>query len=107
MHTFSLRDLPDHVAELAEDAEAGKLSLVTRDGAPVFVAVPFDDALLRGGVKLALAVKLFDEETLSLGQAARLAGVGVVEFMDRLAELHIPVARLRPGELEQELGAFG
>jgi predicted HTH domain antitoxin len=107
MHTFSLRDLPGQVGELAADAQAGKLSLVTRDGAPVFVAVPFDEALLRGGVGLALAVKLFDEETLSLGQAARLAGLGVLDFMDRLAELRIPVARPRPGELEQELDAFG
>lgn len=61
MHTFSLHDLRDRPNELVRDAQAGKLSIVTQGGEPVFVAVPFDEALLRGGVNAALAVKLFDE----------------------------------------------
>ncbi len=107
MHTFAATDLHEHAAELVRDAEAGKLSLVTKDGLPVFVALPFDDALLREGVQTALAVKLFDEEALSLGQAARLAGMDQLAFMERLAALRIPVGRPRPGELEQELETFG
>ncbi|HYE36214.1 type II toxin-antitoxin system prevent-host-death family antitoxin [Methylocaldum sp.] len=107
MHTFTIRDLRDRTGELVRDAEAGKLSVVTKHGQPIFVAVPFDEILLREGVNVALAVKLFDEEALSLGQAARLAGMSVVNFMDRLAELHIPIGRPRPGDLEQELDAFG
>jgi predicted HTH domain antitoxin len=106
MHTFALGDLPEHTGELAREAEAGRLSVVTRDGEPIFVAVPFDETLRREGVNVALAVKLFDEEALSLGQAARLAGLSVPDLMDRLAELGIPVARPRPEELEQELAAF-
>lgn len=107
MQTFNLRDLTSRADELARDVEAGKLSLVTQNGQPIFVAVPFDETLLREGVNMALATKLFDEETLSLGKAARLAGMGVVEFMDHLAALHIPIARPQPGELEQELESFG
>lgn len=38
--------------------------------------------------------------------AARLAGLSVVDFMDDLAQLHIPVARPRTGELESELASF-
>ena len=71
------------------------------------VVVPFDEALVREGVNVALAIKLFDEETVSLGKAARLAGMGLVEFMDILAALRIPVARPLPGELEKELESFG
>jgi len=107
MHTFTASDLHEHTAELVRDAEAGKLSLVTKDGLPVFVALPFDDALLREGLQAALAIRLFDEETLSLGQAARLAGMDVLEFMDRLAALRIPVSRPRPGDLELEIEVFG
>lgn len=107
MHTFAASDLHEHTAELVSDAEAGRLSLVTKDGLPVFVALPFDEDLLREGIRTALAVKLFDEETLSLGQAARLAGMDKIAFMDRLAVLRIPIARPRPGELEQELETFG
>jgi len=107
MHTFTTRDLREGTHELVLDAEAGKLAVVTENGQPLFVAVPFDDVLLRGGVNLALAVRFFDEEMLTLSQAAHLAGMGRMDFMARLAELHIPIARPRPGELERELETFG
>lgn len=106
MQTFTIRDLRDRTGELVRDAEAGKLSIVTKHGQPVFVAVPFNENLLKNGVNLALAVHLFDEESISLGKAARLAGLSVVAFMEHLAQLHIPVARPRPGELESELASF-
>jgi predicted HTH domain antitoxin len=107
MRTFTANDLHEHADELVRDAEAGELSLVLKDGQPVFLALPFDETLLREGLQTALAIKLFDEETLSLGQAARLAGMDVMAFMERLAALRIPVARPRHGELEQALEAFG
>ena len=106
MQTFTIRDLRDRTGEIVRDAEAGKLSVVTKHGQPVFVAVPFDENLLKNGVNLALAVHLFDEESISLGKASRLGGLSVVEFMDHLALLHIPVARPRSGELESELASF-
>ena len=61
--------------------------MVTQDGQPIFMVVPFDEILVREGVNVALAIKLFDEETISLGKAARLAGMSVVEFMDCLTTL--------------------
>jgi len=107
MQTFSVRELRDHTADLVQAAESGKRSIVTRHGQPVVIAVPFDEELLREGVALALATKLFDEEAISLGKAARLAGMSLPDFIDHLGRLHIPVARPRPGELEQELKPFG
>jgi prevent-host-death family protein len=106
MQTFTIRDLRDRTGELVRDAEAGKLSIITKHGQPVFVAVPFDENLLKSGINVALAVRLFDEESISLGKAARLAAMNVADFMDHLAQLHIPVARPQPGELEQELESF-
>jgi predicted HTH domain antitoxin len=57
--------------------------------------------------RLDLAVKLFDEEAISLGKASRLAGMPPAAFMDHLRSLGIPVARPAPGELEEELTRFG
>jgi len=107
MQTFTIRDLRDRTGELVRDAEAGKLSLITKHGQPVFVAVPFDETLLKSGVNVALAIKLFDEETISLGKAARLANMSHSAFIDLLGSMHIPVARYEPGELEKELENFG
>lgn len=106
MQTFTIRDLRDRTGELVRDAEAGKLSIITKHGQPVFVAVPFDQNLLKNGVNVALAVKLFDEEKISLGQGAKLAGMSHSAFIDLLGGLHIPVARLESGELERELADF-
>jgi prevent-host-death family protein len=107
MQTFTIRDLRDRTGELVREAEAGHLSVVTKHGQPVFVAVPFDENLLKNGINVALAVRLFDEESISLGKAARLADMSLADFMDHLAQLRIPVARPRPGELERELESFG
>lgn len=106
METFTIRDLRERTGELVRGAEEGKLSIVTKHGQGVFVAMPFDEAMLRSGVRVALAVKLFDEEALSLGKAAKLAGVSQSEFINHLGALRIPLARYEADELAQEVAAF-
>lgn len=106
MDTFTIRDLRERTGELIRDAEAGRLSIVTKHGQPVFVAVPFDESLLKAGVRVALAVKLFDDDVLSLGRAAKLSGMPQGEFIDHLGALKIPVVRYGKEELQQELAAF-
>lgn len=106
METFTIRDLRERTGELVRGAEAGKLALVTKHGEGVFVAMPFDEALVRSGVRVALAVKLFDEEAISVGRAAKLAGVSRIEFINHLGALRIPLARYGADELAQELADF-
>lgn len=104
MHTFTVRDLREHTGELIRGAENGELSIITKHGTPVFVAVPFDETLLREGVSVALAIRLFDEERISLSRAARLAGLSVSEMIDVLQRHGIAVIRTTEEELDQELG---
>lgn len=106
MESFTVRDLRERTGDLIRDAEAGKLSVITKHGQPVFVAVPFDEILLREGVRVALAVKLYDEEVVSLGKAAKLAGVSLIEFINHLGSLQIPVVRYGQADLEAELAGL-
>jgi len=53
--------------------------------------------------KLYLAMKLFEEGKLSLGQAAALAEYSKVAFMEILGKYHIPVFNYPPEELEQDV----
>lgn len=103
MDTFTIRDLRERTGDLVRDAEAGKLSIVTKHGQPVFVAVPFDETLVKEGVRIDLAIKLFDENVLSTGQAARLAGLPLAEFLKICSEQGVPVVRYEPEEIEEEL----
>lgn len=106
MDTFTVRDLRERTGELIRDAEAGELAVITKHGRPVFVAVPFDEALIQEGVKVALAVKLFDEEVVSMGLAAKLAEMTLAEFMEECAARDVPVVRYEPKEVEQEVKVF-
>jgi len=103
MQTYTISDLNDYGAQVLKNAEASKLAVVTDQGRPIFVAVPFDDLLLDKGIRLALAVRLFDEEALSTGQAARFASVSLAEFMETCSGLGVPLVRYPPEEFEKEL----
>ena len=106
MHIFSARDLRERTGDLIRGAENGELSIITKRGTPVFVALPFDETLLREGVSVALAIKLFDEEHVSLGRAAKLAGLSVSEMIDMLGRHGIAVIRTTNEDLERELADF-
>lgn len=106
MDTFTVRDLREHTGALIHDAEEGKLSLVTKHGRPVFLAVPFTQDLLDLGLRPALAIKLYREETLTLEKAAKLAGNSIEEFMEKLGKLGVPVIDYPADELDRELKDF-
>lgn len=106
MDTFTVRDLREHTGALIHDAEAGKLSLITKHGRPVFLAVPFSEDLLELGLRPAIAVKLYKEETLTLAKAAKLAGQSLESFIERLGKLGIPIVNYSPDEIDQELKDF-
>ena len=103
METFTVRDLRERTGALIRGAEAGKLSVITKHGNPVFVAVPFDDALLESGVRTSLAIKLFDDGTLTLAQAAKFAGLGIEEMIERTGAAGVAVVQQTPDELDDEL----
>ncbi|TVQ41547.1 MAG: type II toxin-antitoxin system prevent-host-death family antitoxin [Wenzhouxiangella sp.] len=106
MDTFTVRDLRERTGELIRDAESGRLSVITKHGRPVFVAVPFDELLIREGIGMALALRLFQQADISLGKAAKLAGMTRQEFLAELHRQKIPVTEFSARELDEELERF-
>ena len=106
MHTLTVEDVAIDPQRLLEDAERGESSLVTRAGQPVMLAVPLAIGLDAREVRLELAARLYDHEQISLGVAARIAGLAYSEMIDELGRRDIAIIRLEPGELERELAAF-
>ncbi len=74
MHTRSVEDLARQPQRLLEDAERGEMSLVTRSGEPVMLAVPLSGGPAAREVRLEIAARLYDHEQISLGVAARIVG---------------------------------
>lgn len=53
--------------------------------------------------KIAIAIKFYRDEKLSLGQAAELAGFAELDFIKLLGQYGISVFRFEDGELEKDL----
>ena len=85
MQSFAIRDLREHTGELVRNAEAGDYSVVSKHGKPLFVAVPFTDALLEAGVHVALADQMVLRGELSVSAAARLARQSYAAYLRHLS----------------------
>lgn len=107
MKSFLARNSKRGTHKLIRHAEAGRMSVVTKDGAPLFVAVPLDRGLLPEDVMTALAMGLFDAECVSVGRAARMAGLSVGEMTDTLGRHGIAAIRISADELQRSSADFG
>ena len=87
MESFAVRDLREHTGELVRNAENGEYSVVSKHGKPLFVAMPFNDALLKAGVSVALADKLVLKAELSVAAGAKLAGLSYARYLQHLGAL--------------------
>jgi len=107
MQTFTPHDLTEQPQRLLDEAGRGAASLVVGDnGQPLLLAVPLGAGLDGSAVRLELAARLFDDEQISLGLAARLAGLSYGEMTDELSRRGIAVIRTTALELQAELVAF-
>lgn len=103
MHTLTDDDLKRQPQALLDDAQRGEPALVTVNGEAVMMTVPLGKGLASPAVWLELAARLYDSEQLSLGLAARIAGLSYSEMIDELGRRGIPVVRYPPEELNREL----
>ncbi len=106
MNIFNERDLRKHTGELIRNAGAGELSIVMKHGRSVFIAVPFDEKVLKAGISVTLAIKLYEEEVLSMSKAAKFADCPVTEFTEHLGAANIPGIRYSTQELDEELAVL-
>ncbi len=81
-------------------------ALVTRHGHPLFITLPFTEDLLQHGIHTALAENLYKNGVMTLGKAAKLAGLSIVDFSEHLSQAGIPVVDCPVDELADELKRF-
>jgi predicted HTH domain antitoxin len=53
-------------------------------------------------LRVLLAVKLFELKRVSIGQAANIAGLGKIAFMDELGRMGVAVIDFDPNQLDSE-----
>ena len=107
MGAISVEQLIKTPSRLIEEAERGQVAIVTKDGRPLFLTVPYDERLAKEGMHVAVAVRLYEKEVISLGKAASIAGVSLSEFIYLLGALKIPAIRYPAADLDREIAEFG
>jgi predicted HTH domain antitoxin len=94
MKAVNVRQLKNNPSEALREARKHPVVVLHRDRPEaLLVHLDRDDLLSEPGVRLALATSLYEEETLSLGNAAKVARLGVAEFIQHVSRLGIPVVR--------------
>lgn len=112
MQAFSIRQLKNNPSSVLRAAQADAFAVVTSHDKPTALVVDLerlaspDPAAVRSG----LALSLLEAGHLSVGSAARLAGLPLPRFLTLLSSLHIPVAGAADepaaqSELEADLAA--
>lgn len=103
MRTLTDEDVERAPAQLLADARRGKVTVVTTAGRPMMLAVPLENGMPMRGALVELAAVLYDGDEISLGTAARIAGLSYSEMIDELGRRGIATVRYSPEELEREL----
>lgn len=106
MQSFGIRHLRENIDSYTAEAEAGAISVITRNGTPLTVNIRFDDILVKLGAHKALVVKLYQEDVLTLGKAAQLAETPIDQFVAILGAAGISVIGYDSEDLQRELDQF-
>ena len=94
MKSVNVRELKNNPSNALRLAREDVVVVMNRD-TPDAVLVHLDDGQLLNmpGVRLALATALFRDGALALGRAAKVAQVALVDFIQHLSRLGIPVVK--------------
>ena len=104
MTTLTSEELATQPERLLADAKLGRLHVVTVEGEPVMLTLPLGAAAISGVQRLELAVALYEHDVLSLGLAAKAAGLSYSQMIDdELGRREIPVVRYDIEDLDREL----
>ena len=106
MQYFGIRDLRENIGTYAAEAEAGAISVISRNGMPLTVNIPFDETLIKLGAHKALAVRLYQENILTLSKAAKFSSTPIDEFIAVLGSAGISVMGYDSDDLARELKQF-
>ena len=104
MKAVNVRQLKNNPSEALRMAREHPVVVMNRDH-PEALLFHLDDEGLLGepGVRLALATALFKSESISIGRAAKVAGMPLEAFIVELGRAGVPVIRGNARTLREDL----
>jgi predicted HTH domain antitoxin len=107
MHAVNLHQLKNNPSEALRKVKDAPV-IVLKGDRPTAIMLNLDDEALlsQPDVMLALAAELLRSGHLSLGRAARLANMPIVDFMRHLSARGIPIIQGKKEEAKVDLQAL-
>ncbi len=68
----------------------------------LLLAINADEIELKQNIKISLAIHLYQQEKLTIGKAAQLAGLSRLEFDKLLSNNRIPISLLNKQDIEKD-----
>ena len=104
MKSVNVRQLKNNPSEALRMARKAPVLVMNRDQ-PEALLFHLDDEGLLGepGVRLAIATDLYKGGSISLGRAAKIAGIALAEFMQEMGRAGIPVIRSNAKTLHEDV----
>ena len=106
MKQVGIRELKDNPTRAVRAARHEPVLITNRDDPEAMLLSVRDLGEDEPDVRLGLATSLFSGEALSLGRAARLAGVPIERFMEHLGSRGIPIFRGSTTTLDDDLATL-
>jgi predicted HTH domain antitoxin len=103
MDTLTVDEVNAQPQRLVANAMRGESVMVIQNGKPVLMAVPMGFGLEASEVLLEVAVCLFDRDQISVGVAARIAGLSLNDMLKELSKRQIPVVRYSDDDFKDEM----
>ncbi len=106
MKQVGIRELKDNPTRAVRAARQGPV-LITNRGDPEAILLSLRNlGEHEPDVRLGIATALYEQETLSLGRSASLAGISIERFMEHLGSRGIPVFRTTPDDLDRDIASL-
>jgi len=103
MHTLTADEVNAQPGRLLEDARRGQSDIVMIEGEPVMLTLPLGRGAGNSAERVELGVTLYERDLVSLGLAAKVAGLGYSQMIDELGRRGIPVVRYSTTDMDEEL----
>lgn len=107
MQSIGIRQLRERGSDLESLSQNGEVILLTKNGNPLYISIPYNDVTIEEGTRRALALRLFELEVLTRGSAAKAAGMSLNAFLQLASKSDLDVIDCESGEIEQELTFLG
>ena len=107
MKAVSVRELKNNPSAALRAAHEDPVIVLKRQRPEaVLVHLDGDSFLDEPGIRLALATALYREQNISLGRAARFAGLPLAEFIQYVSQLGIPVIQGTAASVREDTDAI-